>query len=337
MAVSIAPIYINEMVPEEVKGKLGMMVQFQITLGIFVAFTLCIMLPVYDLGSSDNNLWIMIYGFPIFPSLLQIFFYCFIYRQDTPKWLFDAHRTNDLENVLKTIYVNDWEQYLEKIEKGTPAKMEANEKANDPGYYALFTIKRYRKPLILGCLLSALQQLSGINTFIFYSSSIYEELSGTKNFASVFTAGLGLFNMLCTMICLPFIEKYGRKFLLMQGYIGMSVCHLGLFLFGILGVPSGGSLPLMMIFVAFFESSAGPVLWVYCSETLTDRGIGIAIAINWVLTGIIGLFPLFLEVVSINYAFLIFSCTCCGTFFYILIFIQETKGKSKDEVYKDIE
>lgn len=337
MGVSIAPLYINEIVPQEIKGKLGSLVQFFITFGIFFAFTLCVALPVYKLNSDDNKLWIGIYGFPVVPSIIQLIFYWFVYKQDTPKWLFDSHRTNDLENVLKTIYIQDWEVYLAKIEGSGQVKGETQENANNPGYSALFNIKKYRKPLVLACLLSILQQLSGINTFIFYSTSIYQQITGTKNFANVFTAGLGLFNMLSTMFCLLFIEKYGRKVMLMQGCLGMCACHLALFLFGILDLNAAASLPVMLLYVGFFESSVGPVLWIYCSETLTDRGVGIAVALNWVFTGIIGLFPLFLEVVQISYAFLIFACICAGGFLFILLFIPETKGKTKEEFYNALE
>ena len=85
MGVSIPPLYINEIVPTEIKGSLGSLVQFQITFGIFASYLLCIMLPVYNLDSEDNYLWIIVFGFPIIPSLIQLFIYRFIFVTDTPK------------------------------------------------------------------------------------------------------------------------------------------------------------------------------------------------------------------------------------------------------------
>ena len=333
MGVSIPPLYINETVPTEIKGRLGCLVQFQIAFGIFISYSFCIILPVYNLDSEDNYLWIIIFGFPIIPSLIQLFIYWF--SKDTPKWLPSENRSRELEEILKTISIQDWENHLEGLKNACSksVKTEDNKSQNkNPGYLDLFKDKQFRKPLILACIQSVFQQFSGINMFTFYSTSIYDNLENTKNYASSFTAGLGCFNMLATMVCLPFVDKYGRKIMMMQGCIGMCASYLVLFFLALFNAPSVFALPIMLIYIAFFESSLGSVIWIYFSETLTDRGIGIAVAINWIFTGIIGLFPLFLELLDnkIAYAFLIFACICITDCFYIYFFLPETKERKEE-------
>lgn len=334
--VTFPPMFINEVVPEDIRGKLGSLVQFQVTFGIFVAFLMCLMLPVYNFHLWTNDLWILVYAIPVVPSIIQLLLFFIVYKNDTPKWLNMVNRKKELEIVLRSIYTEDWETYMNKIQEEPENHEFKAEKKSEPSFCELFAIKKYRKPVIVGCSLSMLQQLSGINMFIFYSSKIYQEIEKTKNYSAEFTAALGFFNMITTMICLVFIEKYGRKILLIQGCIGMAICHLFLFLFNIISaVPSAASLPFMMIYVGFFESSLGPVLWIYCGETLTDRGVGLAVAVNWIFAAFIGsVFNFYVEIVTIGFAFLTFSVICALGIVFIWAFILETKGKTRDEIVK---
>lgn len=334
IGVSIPPLYISEILPEAVRGKLGSLVQFQVTFGIMASNLLCIVLPVYQLSSWTNNLWFFVYAFPIIPAAVQLAVLAFIFDFDTPKWLQNSQRPNEQERALKTIFGEDWEDYLDKEPKGEIS----SSSIKDPSFKEIFTLKQLRTPLLVGCFLSMTQQLTGINAFIFYSGNIFEELQGNKNFANVFTAAIGFVNMASTMICLALVEKYGRRFLMIQGLAGMGTCHLLLFLFNIIGLPSIASLPFIFIFIAFFESSSGPVLWIYCGETLTDRGNGMAVAVNWFFTGVVtALFNLMVEILNLEYVFLFFSAYCFGSIVVIVMFMKETKGKTRKEVERMLE
>ena len=338
MGVAIPPLYINEIVPSEIQGKLGSLVQFQVTFGIFVSFALCIILPATHPDKHfTNDYWIGIYLFPIIPSLIQIFLFLFVYKYDSPKWLIDSKSEKKLEYLMKTLYVNNWEAYLNKLleeeRKKESLLTKESGKLKDPGFSDLFSIKGYRKALIIACTLSMLQQMTGINSFIFYSSQIFKKIGGDADLTNTFTAILGLCNMGFTMFCLLFIEKYGRKFMLIQGCIGMCLCQGVLFVFEIAKMPIEALyLPVMLVYVGFFESSLGPVLWIYCGETLTDKGIGLAVCVNWLCTGIIGFYGYLIQVVDIGYTFLAFSCISAAAAMFVWIGLVETKGKSKEEI-----
>ena len=331
IGVSIPPLYISEIVPEAVRGQLGSLIQFQVTFGILASNLLCIMLPVYQLSSWANNLWFVVYTFPIIPAAVQLAVLGLVYDFDTPKWLQNSQRPNEQERALKTVFGDDWEDYLEKdLATETPSHS-----IKDPSFTEIFTVKQLRAPLLVGCFLSMTQQLTGINAFIFYSGNIFEELQGNRNFANLFTAAIGFVNMASTMICLALVEKYGRKILMIQGLAGMGSCHLLLFLFSIIGLPSIASLPFIFVFIAFFESSSGPVLWIYCGETLTDRGNGMAVAVNWFFTGVVtALFNLLVEILSLEYVFLFFSAYCFGSIVVVVMFMKETKGKSRQQLQR---
>lgn len=328
IGVSIPPLYIGEIVPEAIRGKLGSLVQFTLTFGILASNLLCVMLPVYRFDSWTNNLWFFVYAFPAFPALIQLLILAFIYNFDTPKWLQNSQMPNEQERALKTIYAEDWEDYLDK-----ETSIELKSSKKDPTFKEIFSIKKLRVALLVGCFLSMTQQLTGINAFIFYSSNIFEDLQGDKNFANLFTAAIGFVNMCSTMICLSLVEKFGRKLLMIQGLIGMGCCHLLLFLFNIVGITSVASLPFIFLFIAFFESSSGPVLWIYCGETLTDRGNGMAVSVNWFFTGVVtALFTIAVENISLQYVFLIFGAYCFGSTVVVIMFMKETKGKTRDEI-----
>jgi MFS family permease len=335
--VVIPPLFINETVSLENRRKLVSLVQFQVTFGIFTAFLLCAMLPVYRFNDPANNLWVFVYGFPIVPATVQLILLAVVFPFDSLKYLANAGNETDIRRLLNIVYGPTHDHSSVSLMAKVEKLLESEVRHHNPSFQELFASKRYRKPLLVGCGLSLLQQFSGINTFIYYSSSIYEQIQGNKNFGNMFTSALGFVNMAATVICVLNIEKYGRKLLLMQGCIGMGVCQLFLFFFNLFDVPGEASLSFMLLFVMFFESSLGPVLWIYCGDTLTDRGVGLAVAVNWVGAIIItAFFGFYADFIGIGYSFLTFTGICFFGAFYVFVFIKETKGKTRDEIARMI-
>lgn len=195
--------------------------------------------------------------------------------------------------------------------------------------------KEYRKQLIIGCALACFQQLSGINSFILYSTKIFKKAGGSAEESVYFTSALGFFNMVTTGFAVFLVGKCRRKLLLIQGSIGMSLCHFVLlYLFLIESKPWLQLIPIL-VFIAFFESSIGTILWIYCSEILIDKGVGIAIGIHWVIAAIIGLiFPYISDtrIYSLNLLFLIFFISCVSLSFFTKYWVVETKDLSLHQI-----
>jgi hypothetical protein len=326
IGVSIPPTYINEILPEEVRGTLGSLVQFQVTFGIFVSNLVCLPLPTYNFKSPDNQLWMLAYGFPVIPAAIKLVILTFVYDFDTPAWLQRSQRPNEHERALKAIYGTAWEDFSQKAQNN-------EKKQADPSFKEIFASRRFRNPLIVGCMLATIQQLVGINAFIFYSGVIFSGISGSKNFSNFFTAALNFVNMTSTMLSLLCVEKKGRKFMMIQGCIGMAVCHALAFIFSIFSVSNEAIIVFVFVYIVFFETSSGPVLWIYCGETLTDRGIGIAVAFNWFFSAVIGaVVPVLIEAVGIEYLFLGFGVSCSLSTVYCWFFMKETRGKTQVEI-----
>ena len=337
---SIPPVYISEVAPEQVNGTLGSLIQLQITFGIFASYLMGIPLPTSDLSNdSMNSWWMAMFLFPVLTCLVQSVVLVLVYKFDTPVWLQSKNRDKEAERVLCKIY----KSYIPETQN-SQEMTENNESAaglvgKDPSYKELFRNPKYRRGLILTCSLSALQQLSGINTFIFYSTRIFEETGGQSDQAIYFTAALGFFNMITTLSSLFFVDKLGRKLMLLQGSVGMCLCQLLLSYFDYIDAASWLKLSIMLVYVAFFESSLGPVLWIYCGEVMTDKGVGLAVAMNWIWAAIIGaVFPVMSSDSGLGVAltFLIFGCFCAFSFFYVLLFAVETKGKTKDSILNEL-
>ena len=274
------------------------------------------------------------YGFPVLPAMIKLLLLSFVYDFDSPAWLLKNQRPNEHEKALKMLYGEAWEEFA----LSSANKLSNKIKQADPNYRELFIMRKYRRPLIVGCVLAIIQQMVGINAFIFYSGEIFSNIQGSKNFSNWFTVGLNFVNMSSTMICLLFIEKKGRKFMMIQGIIGMGVCNLLAFFFGFFNLSAIAIIVFIFIYIMFFESSSGSIMFIYLGETLTDRGVGIAVSVNWFFTAVISsLFPILVKLLGISYLFLGFAVICFFSCIYCLIFMKETRGKSQEEIEKMLE
>jgi MFS family permease len=140
--------------------------------------------------------------------------------------------------------------------------------------------------------LALVQQLSGINAVIFYSKNIFTQDQDpgydTANAARTGTVIVGVVNWASTMMAIPLLSKFGRKKLLLGGQVAMIATFIVLAVLAIIKVPIG-IIIFTLVFVAFFEFSIGPILWLYCAEVMTENGMAAASLITWLCTIFFGL------------------------------------------------
>ena len=339
MGSTIPPVFVKEIVPLEISGVLGSLVQFQITLGIVVSYAMGIPLPYHNYGDYDmNDWWRALFLLPIPIAILQIILLLVYVRLDTPVWLWEHNKPIQAEQHVRWIYTESYVpialNQLKNANKPMSIELSTPEVSKQPTYSDLFSAK-YRKGLILACGISMFQQLCGINTFIFYSSRMFASLGGHKSMDNVYTTILGVVNMATTLLSLPFVDKFGRKWMLLQGCAGMTVALALLGVLALINEVAELQLVLMLFFVGFFETSLGPICWIYASEVLPDRGVSIVLLVNWVFTAIVGsTFPF----MSANYAlhiygaFWVYCGLCIAAFVFVLLWVLETKGLTRDEI-----
>jgi len=180
---------------------------------------------------------------------------------------------------------------------------------------------------IIGCVLSGLQQLSGINAVMFYSSTIFASSGFDPRIA---TALVGIVNVVSTFAATFLLTFFGRKTLLWTMSFAMCADLVGLGIAFSFGENTGSlQIVLVLLFVVLFEFSLGPIVWIYMSEIMTDKGQSLGTLVNWLLTIAMAIAtPILLKSIQ-GWLFIVFGILCgvCG--FFSLMFVKETKGLSE--------
>jgi SP family arabinose:H+ symporter-like MFS transporter len=193
-------------------------------------------------------------------------------------------------------------------------------------------------PLIIGIVLAVLQQFSGINAIIYYGPSIFKTAGIASNNALLFQVIIGAVNLLFTFVAIRSVDKYGRKFLLLTGLSGIifSLIFCG-FLFYIGHTDTILLLVLILLFIACFAFSLGPVTWILINEIFPTavrvKAVSICTLALWIAVWIVGqFFPWLLEKEGAAVTFWIFAAFSIINFFFSLKVVKETKGKSLEEM-----
>ncbi|CDW77776.1 sugar transporter family protein [Stylonychia lemnae] len=332
---------INEAAPTELKGPLGAVTQILITVGIMIAFFLGIPIPKFDyvtIGDVSkyviaggakasfvsDNYWRVMFALPIAFSIIQIILLLTVFNYETPKFLKQNNQHGQLSKLMGKIYEPD--RIVERIN----AIVIESGKATTPSYGQTLCHPKYQYATILGCALSVLQQLSGINAVMFYSSKIFDKMGIDTNLGS----GLvGFINMASTFGALFLLGKFGRKQLLwsMSFLMAADLVGLGIAFFYLENNSTAQVFCtiFIMLFVVLFEFSLGPIPWLYMAEIMTEKGLSIAILLNWLMTILMAIVTPF--VIS-GELFIVFGGLCGVTAFFSMFLLKETKGLTEAEV-----
>ena len=327
VASVLSPLYIAEMSPAEIRGRLVSINQLAIVTGILSAYYVSWMLS--GLGPSS---WRWMFATAALPSVL--FLLALLRVPESPRWLAKEGRNDEAMGVLSRISsFRDAQAEMEVIKKTIAEESGAMSQLLEPGL---------RKPLIIAVALAVLGQVTGVNTILFYGSLIFTEQVGNQTASAALLANviIGATNFIFTIVALAIIDKIGRKALLMLSSGGMaaSLILLGtLFrvdptaIYAILGVILG--------YVAFFAVGVGPGVWVVMSELFPTRIRGRAMAVAtvtlWVAcTALTLTFLSLVNAITVSGAFWLYASLCVVTFVFVWRCVPETKGKTLEEIEK---
>ena len=334
----LVPLYINEVSPISIKGIMGSMNQVFICLGILIAYTMGYELPYPFIkgNNPDNNIWRIIIFFPSVALFLRLILSLAIFNYDTPKYLVLMRQDDEARKILGLIYANNPSGAREHMQ------MLINERDVTSivalGYKDMFNDK-YRKRTVTGILLGLLQQFSGINALITYSTTIFlgninqddGEFPSINEFdkARGLTTLVGSLNFIAPIIGSMLLSCFGRKDLLIFGLVWLILCWLTAVIF-LVGVPTEIAI---LVYIVAFGISLGPITWIYVAEILPDVGISLATLANWVSGAIIiQMFPLLEDFTSIRVSFGVFLVSCIFGIVFVVLFIKETKDKTNTEI-----
>jgi SP family arabinose:H+ symporter-like MFS transporter len=328
IASIVSPMYIAEVSPASKRGLLVSLNQMAIVVGILLAFFTNYLL----IDTGENNWrWML-----VVMSLPAVFlFFSLLLVPESPRWLVARNKNADALTVLsKTIGAEEAAIELEIIRQSlTNQKKASFREVLSPGV----------KPILfIGIGLAVFQQITGINTILYYAPKIFSGIGISNDSALLQTVAVGATNMIFTIVAMSFIDRLGRKPLLMIGSAGMMLTMAGLSLLFLIGKTSG---PLVLLFIlgycAFFAASLGPVTWVLISELFPNRirSIGMAISVMFLWSSCILVtvsFPVLLEKLNGGFTFLIFSVVCLADFLFIWRNVPETKGKTLENIEMDL-
>lgn len=326
-ASMVSPVYISEVAPANVRGKLVSLNQLTIVLGITLAFFSNSYLS--SLPADVNWRWML--GVEALPAFA--FFVLLMFLPEGPRWLVSKKRDEDAMEILS------------KINGGASAGLllediRRSNKLEGAGKSAPVFGRRFMPTLRIAVALAVLQQITGINVIMYYAPNIFESIGLDKSTAILQTLTIGITMTVFTVAAMFLVDRIGRKPLLLYGSAGMGVSLIILTYFFESG--NGGSvaatLLCLLAFISCFSISVGPVVWVLIGEIfpnhLRSRGVGIATFFLWTANFIVTLtFPYLLNATKERgFTFLPYSIFCVVLFVYTWLRVPETKRKSLEEM-----
>ncbi|QIB76040.1 sugar porter family MFS transporter [Halogeometricum borinquense] len=324
----VGPLYISEIAPPKIRGALTSLNQLMVTVGILSSYFV-------NFALADSESWRAMLGAGMVPAVILAI--GILKMPESPRWLFEHGKEAEARAILQQTRSGDVEKELEEI-RGTVSK-QSNTGLRD-------LLEPWLRPaLVVGLGLAVFQQVTGINAVIYYAPTILESTEFGNATSILATVGIGLINVVMTIVAIALIDRVGRRALLLTGVGGMVVT------LGILGAVfylpgfSGGlgiiATVSLMLFVAFFAIGLGPVFWLLISEIypLAVRGsaMGIVTVANWGANLLVSLmFPVMTANLGTPSTFWIFGVCSLVALVFTYALVPETKGRSLEAIENDL-
>lgn len=326
-ASMLSPLYIAEVSPASIRGRMVSINQLTIVSGILLAY-----FSNYMLADLENN-WRWMFTSGAIPAVL--FFVCVFFVPESPRWLISKGRIDKANGVLNKIMgVDKAKQQLQAIQLGIQSEVKG--KLSDllkPGITFI---------VLLGITMAVFQQISGANAVFFYAPIIFEKAGMNVKDQLFQQIMIGAINLIFTLLAMQLVDKLGRKKLMLAG---SSLMALWLFLVGIcfqFNLFDGYYLQFFVLaFIATYASTLAPVTWVLISEIFPTRIRALAVAVStgmlWVACFALAYgFPVLVERLDAPQTFFLFSFVCLTYFFILWRYAPETKGKTLEQFESEI-
>jgi len=323
IASAVSPMYIGEIAPADIRGRLVSINQFAIIFGMLVVYFVN-----WGIANGQTLEWINTVGWrrmftsEAIPAGLFGLFLFFV--PETPRYLALQNQDEKALDVLSKINGAERAQEIFKDIKASVQKSSAK----------LFSYGKI--VIVIGILLSVFQQFVGINVALYYAPRIFESMGAAKDASMLQTVAMGLVNVVFTVVAILTVDKWGRKPLLMVGSIGMAVGMIAIGLLSYLEIIGISTLVFIIIYTASFMMSWGPICWVLISELFPNKirgkAVAIAVAAQWTANYFISsTYPAMMEFSgALTYWF--YGLMSIISFFFVWKMVPETKGKTLEEV-----
>lgn len=319
-----APAYISEIAPAKDRGRMVSLYQFNIVLGILIAF-----LSNYLLSGIGDNDWRWMLGVQAIPA--AIYTLCVLTIPESPRWLVSQSRIDEAKKVMKILSPDqNSETLIMQMEDDHAESPKEN-----------IFMKKYRFPLMLAFLVAFFNQMSGINAFLYYAPRIFGEAGLGEKTALLSSIGIGVVNMVFTLVGVNLIDKVGRRTLMYLGSVGY-IISLGLVSMAFYFHWSGLAIPIFLfLFIASHAIGQGTVIWVFISEIFPNHlrasGQAFGSSTHWLLAAIIpSLIPTLFSTIGAGTVFLVFTVAMVFQLLFVMFMMPETKGISLEKLSKTL-
>jgi len=325
----VSPMYIAEISPARYRGRLVAVTQFNIVLGILLAYLSNYVIGSLNIGSAE---WRWMFGVEALPSAL--FFVMLFLIPQSPRWLVAKKRIDEARSVLEK-YGTDTGNVDEEIKEIELSLSAEHNLLEEP-----FFCKKYAKPILLAVAIAAFNQLSGINAIIYYTAYIFKMAGFGTTDALFQSVIIGLTNLVFTIAAMSVIDHFGRKKLMLVGSIGYI---LSLTATAYSFYTNTGGIFLLICLIVFIASHAfgqGAVIWVFISEIFPNsvraRGQALGSFTHWVMAAAISwTFPM-IATASGGHAFAFYALCMVGQLLWVIFVMPETKGIPLEKIQKEL-
>ena len=322
----LGPVYIAELAPAKWRGRLVGMFQFNIVMGILLAYVSNYWIRTLQLGPTE---WRWQVGVSVLPAIGFLVLLFDIPR--SPRWSASHNKIDEALAVLKLMGEPDPKAELDDIRA---ALVQEHASAHEP----VFRWK-YRYPLFLAISIGAFNQLAGINAILYYLPNIFSSAGFSQISGDQQAIAIGFTNLIFTMVGMSVIDKLGRKTLLLVGASGTAACLGGVaWLFKTHSHPRA-LVWILVTYIAFFALSQGAVIWVYIGEvfpnSVRSKGQGVGNASHWIMNTVIALeFPVVVHFLNTETPFVFFAVMTAVQFLVVLVAYPETKGQTLEALQR---
>ncbi|MEO8737841.1 MAG: sugar porter family MFS transporter [Edaphobacter sp.] len=319
----LGPVYIAELAPAKSRGRMVGVFQFNVVFGILMAYLSNYVITLQHLGSAQ---WRWEFGIAFLPSLVFLILLYGIPRSS--RWLVTTNQTDEAREVLRLMGSPDSEAELREIIDSIHLERGIRQEG-------LFQDK-YKLPIFLAVSIGFFNQLSGINAILYYSNYIFASAGFSEASSALQTVGIGLVNLIATVLGMSLIDKVGRKPLLLVGSVGTAVALAGTAAIFYTHTHRELLVWCLVCFIIFFALSQGAVIWVYIAEVFPSRvrskGQSLGSSSHWIMNAAIaGVFP-YVAAQSQAVPFAFFTVMMLVQFLVVLFIYPETKGLSLEVI-----
>ncbi|MFI8880338.1 sugar porter family MFS transporter [Streptomyces sp. NPDC055243] len=331
-ASATVPVYLSEISPTKIRGRLLTMNQLMITLGILIAY-------LVNLAFSSSEMWRAMFAVGAVPAALMVAATLW-FLPESPQWLISHDQVDRARKGIASVTDEATaDELITRAQHRIAAEREKqtrNSRAADHGARRLLT-PDVRPALVVGLTLAAVQQLGGINTIIYYAPTIIQQTGLNASNSIFYSVFIGLINLVMTLVAIRLVDRAGRRIMVLVSLALMAVSIFMLGLAFVVGMNSVLTLLFMVIYIAAYAGGLGPVFWTLLGEifppSVRAEGSSVATAVNWVANFVVSLaFLPLAAAIGQGETFWIFAGVCVLAFFFVSRYLPETRDRDPDQI-----